>query len=225
MFRRSRPIEPVALFISLDKQPSWDRRYLSLIQSLTERVDVEEVNKARHAIDYLDRHNPAVVIVTDEGILRYETPHPYLSEKLVDYTRGGGKVIIGTRFSVASQLSEVIDRWFHVFWHVPWKCAEAEPGSTYLNMESQRKYLATSHLPVSIHLQSMYLKHVPHSDRLYCRAIELDDGPSVFCHDNTTCQQTPLAITNVGRGLFAYVGDVDHRGDVESIILAICELD
>lgn len=224
MFSGSSRPDRVVLFISLDKQPFWDRRYFSLGKAMTAKARVEEVNKPSHAIEFLDTHHPWVVIITDEAILRYEVPHPYLSEKLVQYARRGGKVIIATRFTIANQIPYDMDRWFQVFWRVPWRCAESDLGSTYLNMESQRKYLAASHLPVRVSLRSMYLKNVPHSDRLYCRAIEFEDGFSMFSHADDTCQQTPLAITNIERGLFAYVGDVDHRGDIETIILAICEL-
>jgi hypothetical protein len=61
--------------------------------------------------------------------------------------------------------------------------------------------------------KSLFLKNVARSDCVYLPTSE----------SRTQSQhQTPVALTNVGRGRLAYMGDVNNEKGTQDVVLEIC---
>jgi hypothetical protein len=82
--------------------------------------------------------------------------------------------------------------------------------------------LQSSSLQASYSQKALFLKNVARSDCVYLPTSESRTQSYVFPPGHVDQTQTPVALTNFGRGRLAYLGDVNNESGTQDVVLEIC---
>jgi hypothetical protein len=89
------PIEPRILLVSLDIGHPFDQLYQRILGKLNTVAALDRATKPESVLQGLADQPPQAVLVTDGGIVQHRTVYT----KLLDYVRGGGRLVLMGDFS------------------------------------------------------------------------------------------------------------------------------
>jgi len=139
---------------------------------------------------------------------------------LLDYVRGGGILVLMGNFSSTIRPKD-LDKFFQEA-GLPW--THAEYLRTTVHRNDSRETSHTS-LPSSYSQKAVFLANVSVNDAWYLPTDASRTESLVFhskrIHD---LQQTPIALTGIGKGKLGYVGDVNGEECSDAVVLAMCGL-
>jgi hypothetical protein len=211
------PDEPHILLVSLDINSPFDQFYQRILGKLNTVATLHRATDPGSALQGLADQPPQAVLVTDGGIAQ----HHAVYAKLLDYVRGGGRLILMGNFSSFTKPKD-LNKLFQGA-GLPWTPAEYQRTTVYRN-DTEETSLHTS-LPPSYSQKAVFLAGVPGKDAWYLPNDSSRTESLVFPSEPVTDQmQTPIALTNIGKGRLGYVGDVNGEEDSDTVVLAMCGL-
>ncbi|KAF2137460.1 uncharacterized protein K452DRAFT_312283 [Aplosporella prunicola CBS 121167] len=180
---------------------------------LTGRCHVECAKDLDTAINSIMNDRPHIIVVTDPAVTFAE--NQTLIFKLYEYVKGGGTLILGSRFSTWANFTEM-DKFFGAL-GLNWKAenfyrstVQARYGSVK-NPESVLHYL-------TFQVSGVHLKSVDHQAMLYIALKQ--DSPEL----NMKYNVTPFAWKKLGEGFVGYISDVLNDPKTDDVMLAMCGL-
>jgi hypothetical protein len=146
------PDEPHILLVSLDTDSSFDQLYQRILSKLNTVAALNRATKPESALQVLADQPPQAVLVTDGGIAK----HRAVYAKLLDYVRGGGRLVLMGNFSSSTRPKD-LDKLFQGA-GLPWTHAEYQRTTIYRNDTEE----TSSHtfLPPSYSQKAVFLAGV-----------------------------------------------------------------
>jgi hypothetical protein len=211
------PDEPRILLVSLDTASPFDQLYQGILEKLNTVAALDRATKPESALQGLADQPPQAVLVTDGGIAQ----HRAVYAKLLDYVRGGGRLVLMGNFSSMTRPKD-LDRLFQEA-GLPWTHGAYQRTTVHRN-DTEETSSHTS-LPPSYSQKAVFLAGVPGKDAWYLPNNSSHTQSRVFYPVPITDQeQTPIALTNIGKGKLGYVGDVNGEEGSDAVVLAMCGL-
>ncbi|KAJ5029793.1 hypothetical protein J3E73DRAFT_379654 [Bipolaris maydis] len=217
MMSAAAPDDPRILLVSLDTASPFDQLYQGLLGKLNTVAALDRATKPESVLQGLADQPPQAVLVTDSGIVQ----HRAVYAKLLDYVRGGGRLVFMGNFSTMTTTKD-IDRLFQEA-GLPWTHGAYQRTTVHRN-DTEDTSSHTS-LPPSYSQKAVFLAGVPDKDAWYLPKDSSHTESHVFYPVPITDQeQTPIALTNIGKGKLGYVGDVNGEEGSDAVVLAMCGL-
>lgn len=212
---------PEVLLISLEKEPWLESEYKQLYDDLRDKFTMKEVETKRSALRRLSiLPPPAAVLVTDSGISQKSTSP--LIKALVNYTRTGGRLILGCQFS--NNLALATTAAFFQNWGLPWSDGGYFRSTYSLNPDIQG--LCVEKLFKQCSMKSLQLKNVSPSHAVYLPTKDSRLQSHVFPSTPISdLDEFPAVFAPVGQGYLGYVGDVNGEKESSRLILEMCSGD
>jgi hypothetical protein len=227
--------KPIIVVLSLagDQQGVFNDIYGRLLGKLRDRADLRPVQSASQAADLLkpsgsnSAGTPRGVFVTDSGLTLAK--HDALAQKVVDYARGGGRVVMGGLFSSYASPTD-ISNYFAQRWNLPWRSGSYQRTTVTLNPAAGGRPSTTSspggdRLPASFSQKAVFLKNVDKSAAWYLPTPDSVTESHVFKPSPVQkTSETPVAFVRVGNGWLGYVGDVNAEEGTDAVVLGMLGL-
>jgi hypothetical protein len=173
--------------------------------------------KPESALQCLADQPPQAVLVTDGSIMQYHD----VTGRLLDYVRGGGILVLMGNFSSLIKPKDL--KKFFQEAGLPWTNGVYMRTTVYRN-DTEETSSHTS-LPFSYSQKAVFLANVHVNDAWYLPTDSSRTESLVFHSERVQdLQQTPIALTDLGKGKLGYVGDVNGEEDSDAVILAMCGL-
>jgi hypothetical protein len=211
------PDKPHILLLSLDINSSFDQLYQLTLGKLNTVAILDRVTKPESALQGLADQPPQTVLVTDGGI----TKHHAVYAKLLDYVHGGGRLVLMGDFSSTIRPHD-LNKLFQGA-GLPWTYAKYQRTTVYRN--DTEETLSHTCLPPSYSQKAVFLADVSGKDAWYLPNDSSQTESLVFHSEPVTDQeQTPIALTNIGKGKLGYVGDVNGEEGSDAVVIDMCGL-
>ncbi|KAI0660128.1 hypothetical protein C8Q70DRAFT_75804 [Cubamyces menziesii] len=207
------------LIVSLEKAPFMDEQYEQLYRAVRRNAMLVEVQNEHAAIEALSATPPPSSVLVSDGAITH-SKHSRLLDRLVDFARAGGRVVLGVHFS--NTISPANGKPFFRKWGLNWDYGEYHRTTFQLNPRGVPPPLNEEALFPSMSAKAVHLRNVPVEDAVYLPASDARVQSHVFAATPITgsrAQQTPGAFTRVSAGYLGYIGDVN--AEHESIRLTI----
>jgi hypothetical protein len=215
---------PVILVFSLG-----DPSYRTLLQDvhghlmnkLAEKSDLKQAGNAQDALDLINGDNdPRGIFVTDPGITT--TRNNIVSDKVVEFARNGGTVVLGGLFSSFIRPSD-LHTYFNSKWGLPWKAGSYHRTTVTLNRLAEG--LPGGNLASSYSQKAVFLANVDSKAAWYLPTEDSVIESHVFLPEPVAnSSETPVVFTKVGKGWLGYVGDVNGEEDTDAVVLGMLGL-
>ena len=200
-----------------------DESYSGLVDAMAAKATIQRAAKPRNAVTYLTNNTPSAVLITDPAIVTRKPACTAVSEKVIDYVRGGGTAVLATHFSCFVPPLD-LNRWFRTSWNLPWQSGDYHRTTVYLNSECRGRHLDPVGLPDEYSQKALFLKNVAKDAAVYLPSSNSRIESAVFAPDPVDCEQTPVVFAKVGEGWLGYVGDVNNETESQTVVLAMCGL-
>lgn len=202
------------LLVSLNIGSSFDQLYQRILGKLNTVAALDYATTPESALQGLADQPPQAVLVTDGGIAQ----HRAVYAKLLNYIRGGSILVLIGNFSSLTRPKD-LDKLFQEA-GLPWTHAEYQRTTVYHN-DTEETSSHTS-LPSSYSQKAVFLAGVPGKDAWYLPNNSSKTESFVFHSKPVTDQkQTPITLTNIGKGKLGYVGNVNGEESSDAVVLAI----
>lgn len=213
--------KPSVLLLSLEHQVYFDEINAHFLSSLRAKTNLLQALNPAKALQYISLPHLAGVLVTDVGIANRKNGN--VLAKLVEYTKSGGKVVLGGAFSFFMDKDE-LETFFRVSWGLPWTV-----GSCHRTTFSQnpRNDLVSRNpsLPASYSMKALHLGGFKPEMAVYMPTKDSHLESIVFASEPITdLSSAPIVFTTIGRGRLGYVGDINSEDSSTSVILAMLDL-
>lgn len=220
--------KPTILLLSLagDQQIFHDI-YGRLLRKLDDRADVQAARTAQQGLELLSNsatNKPQGIFVTDSALTLKK--HHTVAEKVVDYARNGGRVVIGGLFSSYTRPSDMT-AFFTGRWNLSWASGTYQRTTVSLNSAaaSASGVRPGAGLPASYSQKAVFLKNVDDSAAWYLPAEGSVLESHVFAPSPVQNRaETPVAFVRVGAGWLGYVGDVNAEEESDVVVLGMLGL-
>jgi hypothetical protein len=144
-----------------------------------------------------------------------------VTARLLDYVRGGCILVLIGNFSSSIRPKD-LEKFFREA-GLPWTNGEYLRTTVHSN-DTEETSSHTS-LPSSYSQKAVFLASVYVNDAWYLPTDSSKTESLVFHSERVQdLQQTPIALTNLGKGKLGYVGDVNGEEDSDAVVLAMCGL-
>ncbi|KAF7503139.1 hypothetical protein GJ744_004281 [Endocarpon pusillum] len=203
---------PTILLLSLEELDFWDEMYSELVNAMAAKATIRRATKPLNAINYLTNNTPDAIIVTDPAIVEHESD--LVSQKVVEYVRGGGTAVLATQFSNFVQWPD-LDRWLRASWDLPWRAGNYTGVTVYLNSKGPARFLNQSGLPEEYEQKALFLMNVAKEAAVY---------HSTSRSWETESKQRSVVFAKIGYGWLGYIGDVNTEAASQAALLAMCGL-
>ncbi|KIY71250.1 hypothetical protein CYLTODRAFT_369569 [Cylindrobasidium torrendii FP15055 ss-10] len=215
------PAKPFFLVISLEFEAIVASIHNDLFLSLEKKALVKWAKTVTSALALITSPNVLGVLVVDGGAARSKNKR--VARQLVDYTKRGGRVIIGGQFSNNS--SETSMSSFFSQWGVSWKMGDYH-RTTVEKKDAHPTVKANPILPKEISMKAVNLSGVDASAAMYLPSSESHLESRVFPNlPIQNLQEGPVVLARVGEGHLGYVGDVNGEVLVTPVVLAMLDYD
>ncbi|KAJ0422189.1 hypothetical protein BJY00DRAFT_280383 [Aspergillus carlsbadensis] len=199
---------PTILLLSVSDHGFLDDMYAPLFDQLSESANLKSVKKASEAIKALDEDNFKAVIITDEGLT--ERRNKKVLEKVKTYVQNGGLAIVGLHFTGFTNM-DAFDGFLAAF-GIPWKRGSYTRTDFDFNQDCALPFTAVSaSFPGRFSMKALHVAHV-----------RSDEGIFVPVDSYSDSREAGVAVTQVGGGCLAYVGDVNGEAESNKAIIALC---
>ncbi|KAL2795396.1 hypothetical protein BJX66DRAFT_336960 [Aspergillus keveii] len=199
---------PTILLLSISDHGYLDEICAPLFDQLSKSANLKSVKKAPEAIKALDEEDLKTVIITDEGLT--ERRNKKVLEKVKAYVENGGLAIVGLHFPAFVHFNK-FGKFFFAF-GLSWKLGTYTRNYFEFNQDCALPFTTvSSSFPGRFSMKALHVAHV-----------QPDEG--IFFPDvNYACsREAGIAVTQVGRGCLAYVGDVNGQTESNKAIIALC---
>jgi hypothetical protein len=142
-------------------------------------------------------------------------------DRLVEYARSGGHVVIGLAFSTfvyQDNMEAVFARF-----GLPWKHSNYQQSTFALNRQATCD-LDSRNLRAAYSQNALRVAHVEPQNMLYLVTSNSVVESRVFAPTPVGRGETPIAWIKVGDGYLGYVGDVNAEEESDYVIMAMCGL-
>ena len=190
------------LRLSATELPFFEEMAASFMQVLQNAADVKTATTPPEASRLLS--SVSAVFVADAGIV--EKKNLSLLKSLVDFAKGGGRVIFGGLFSSFIKPSE-LNSLLATNWQLPWKAGDYTRAVFNANTAVK---IPLPGIPESYSMKALHLDRVELDQRVYLRS--------------QSSKQAPATIASVGTGVMGYIGDVNMEQETTALILAMLGL-
>jgi hypothetical protein len=192
-----------------------------LMDKLAEKSDLKQAGSARDALDLINGDNDArAIFVTDPGITTAK--NNAVSDKVVEFARNGGTVVLGGSFSSFIRPSD-LHTYFTRKWGLPWKAGSYHRTTVALNRLAEG--LPRGNLPSSYSQKAVFLANVDSKAAWYLPTEDSVLESNVFFPEpvaNTS--ETPIVCMKVGKGWLGYIGDVNGEDETDAVVLGMLGL-
>ncbi|KAL6301888.1 hypothetical protein BKA93DRAFT_442434 [Sparassis latifolia] len=215
-------MKPIILMLSLEKEPWIDDSYSQLYSGLSKNATLHEARTVREANRILNTSpSPFAVLATDSGIARRK--HLNLLMRLVEYTRAGGRIVIGCQFSNNLPL-DCAERFF-ARWNLPWDAGSYCRTTFALNPAGIPSPLSRRALFPQYSMKALHLKNVSPETAVYIPTSQSQVESHVFPATPITgaqLEESPATFAHVGEGYLGYVGDVNGEQQTIRLLIEMC---
>ncbi|KAK7438433.1 hypothetical protein VKT23_018046 [Stygiomarasmius scandens] len=209
------------LVISLEAEPWFENMDAAVFEALRAKTRVIHAESAQIALQHLEPGGPTGVFVTTSGIVEHR--HAKVLAKLVEYAKGGGKVVIGAHFSGHITGAKMASFWNNS-WGLPWKMGSYHRATFYRNDGHEVVKLNPS-LPESFSVKTVHLDGIEPSDAVYRPTMDSRIQSLVFPSEVVTdLSEAPVVQRKVGKGYVGYIGDVNAEKPSTMLVLAMLGL-
>lgn len=192
-----------------------------LMNMLAGKSNIKQATNAQEALRLFGQNNcPKGVLVADPGIIKAKND---VSQKLADYVRNGGTLVLGGCFSSHIRPSD-LGSYMRGKWDLPWEVGSYHRTTMFLNREVVNR--PASGLLSSYSHKAVFLKNVDPNmawyvatDRSEIESLVPMPGPGI---DHS---QTSIAFAKFGNGWIGYVGDVNGEQGTTAVVLEMLGLD
>ncbi|PQE31256.1 triacylglycerol lipase protein [Rutstroemia sp. NJR-2017a WRK4] len=196
---------PEILLLSLVCQPWFDESYSALIDKLHESAKLKRVKAVDAAIRYLDGNNPAVVLVTDEGLTDPE--NKAVLEKLVSFTT-----------------MDAFDDFFGAF-DLPWKRGDYHRTDFEFHPSCVLPAGATpSSFPAPYSMKVLHVRNAQPREKIFIPVPDAQSQSHVFAPAFVDRTQAAVVGATLGNGYLAYIGDVNAEAESNRVLISLCGL-
>lgn len=197
---------PVVLLLSLQKESWFDEMLRDFLSTLREHARLMEGLSESVAISYLEDGAVTAVVVTDAALVN--GGFKVVSQKLVEYAKGGGTVVFG---GLVSNFARPLDMrsYFSDEWGLPWEMGsyhreDFSVNQCALSVEGRERF---SGLPSSYSMKAVQIKGAAQKDRVYVG-------------DDRT--ESPIVFVKYGKGNVGWIGDVNAEDKTTSVVKVMC---
>ncbi|OSD02333.1 hypothetical protein PYCCODRAFT_1390492 [Trametes coccinea BRFM310] len=214
--------KPKILILSLEKESYSEEIYQQLYRALRKNASVTEVTTLRAANRALSSGpRPSAILVSDAAIT--SAKHGALLNRLIDYAREGGRVVLGMQLSNHFPLGSVGS--FFRKWGLRWDHGSYHRTTFALNPAGVPPPLTREALLTTYSMKALHLKNVSRECAVYLptpdsRVESMVYGPTPITGDKAN--ETPAAFTRVGQGYLGYIGDVNGEQGSTRLTLEMC---
>lgn len=199
---------PSVLLISLDKNSFFDQMYSRVLAKLRFKAKVMQVTHIASAMQHLSvAHRYVAAAVTDPEVM--EKRFVAIHEKLVDYARTGGAVVVGFHCSNFVQFDDLTS-FFKDTWSVNWTSGDYTRSEFLLNPRANPAFLScrTPDLPQQYSMKTLHLGRTRVEERIYISSPSSTQSPAVF--------------TKYSNGYLGWIGDVNTEDGTTEVLLTMC---
>jgi hypothetical protein len=190
-----------------------------LMDKIARKAVLKQAGNTQEALDLVNGDNrPKAIFVTDPGITT--TKNDIVSDKLVDFARNGGIVVLGGLFSSSIRPSDL--RRYFKKWDLSWKDGSYHRTTVALNQTAGG--VPRSELPSSYSQKALFLANVDSNAAWYLPTESSVVESRVFPPGPVATSETPVAFTKVGNGWLGYIGDVNAEEDTDAVVLGMLGL-
>ncbi|EMR69393.1 hypothetical protein MGN70_012521 [Eutypa lata] len=191
--------------------------YQRILLKLRKLAIVQEAWNNQEALDLLGQDKtPRAIIITDAGII--DPDNSNVSEKVVEYARNGGTVILGVEFP-GNTNATVLDEYMTKVWGLPWtthsynyldcviNTAASGPAKNTPNDRQWMNGLQALYTEKCVYIDNVAPDacwYLPTADPYYLHEYENEEKWRAAAAKMT---QTPVAFAPVGKGYLGYVGE------------------
>ncbi|KAI1778146.1 hypothetical protein F4818DRAFT_405037 [Hypoxylon cercidicola] len=161
----------------------------------------------------LDDHpTPRAIFILDPAIVTPDCGG--FSDRITDYTFGGGTVVLGGSFSLYVSQSD-FDTWMEEEWNLPWKCGNRERTRVVFQSSAvgPRDFWRDGLVAAYTH-DGQLLKNVSPSDSWYATLPNMTNDPV----------QTSVACAKYGEGWLGWTGDFRNRDETIAAVRVMMDL-
>ena len=143
-----------------------------------------------------------------------------MSQRVINYVRGGGTAILATHFSSFVRPPDM-NRWFRESWGLPWQTGDYHRTTVHLNTKC---HWTRAGLPEHYSQKAVFLQDVSKDGAVYLASESSRTESHVFAPESVSQEQTPVVFAQVGEGWLGYIGDVNNEVASQKVLLAMCGL-
>lgn len=162
---------------------------------------------------------PHAVIVTHSQVAE----HPLLVQQLIEYTRGGRRVILADQFGASLEFGKF--KPFFQKWGLSWDAGSYHRTTFALNPVGVPSPLRPDALFQAYSMKATHLKGVARQHRVYVPTRGSRTESQVFESMPITgalLDESPAAWAPVGKGYLGFVGDVNAEQEATRLIIEMC---
>lgn len=214
------PSERFILLLKFDEdvQCNYQRPYIRAISS---RIKLLQASDEVAALILLSSPHLSGVFVADGSIS--DPQRATLLEKLVQYTRDGGIVVLGDSFSKSIPFSN-FNSFFESTWNLSWRCGN-HIYATFQRNDSNDLARMNPQMPLAYKVEALNLTGMSPEDAVYKLTEKFMTENQAFGKkliDDST--QSPAVFARVGRGSLGYIGDSNWEENSTQLILSMFDL-
>ena len=218
------PRKGVVLILSMTHGSLMQDVCADLLDKLRDKADVKIATTPGVAKTLMDRHRDlAGILIADECMAtRLKKNRKEVAQRVVQYARGGGTVVVGGLFSQFVSPSN-LNQYFEETWSLPWKYGSYHRTTVHLNESAAARH--GPGLPASYSQKAVHIQGVDRGSAWYLPG----EGSTVESHvlardpiaDRT---ETPVAFEKVGEGWLGYTGDINSEDGTTKVVLGMLQL-
>jgi hypothetical protein len=183
-----------------------------LMTRLQKKIEVLHGLSNERVIDLISSPDLSGILVTDTALV--DNHNAYLLDKLVEYTKAGGTVVLGGTFGTDISPDE-LKKFFSDAWGMPWEMGNYTRTDITINGKHELAKKTTS-LPSPLRVKAVHLRGVTPAMALYVASRN-----SHIYAPLKKITQAPIVHTKVGQGYLGYLGDVGLEEGHTKIVLAM----
>ncbi|KAI2620372.1 hypothetical protein GGS26DRAFT_571192 [Hypomontagnella submonticulosa] len=170
----------------------------------------------------LNQHPSARAIwIVDPDIAKPK--HKDLSNRVVNYVRNGGTVILGGFFALGIRLPD-FDKWMKDAWDLPWRLGQYETTTVVFQSSAVGPHpFWRDNLAAAYSQKGVFLKNVAPSDSWYASPPGAKSESFVFGPVPIEAE-TSIAFGKVGKGWLGWTGDIHNRDETAAAVQAMMGL-
>ena len=203
---------PFIMVLSFMNVALFTEVYGDLLAKLQNKIEVLHGLSNERVLDLISSPDLSGILVTDTAIVDRE--NAYLLDKLVEYTKAGGTVVLGGTFCAHITCDE-LKRFFSDAWDMPWEMGDYTSTDITINGKHELAK-KTASLPSSFRTKAVHLRGVTPAMALYVASKH-----SHIYAPLRNITQASMVHTKVGKGYLGYLGDVGPHEDHTKIVLAM----
>lgn len=225
---RSLPADKFVLIISFDYEGIFEGIHEHLFSEMERKLKVVHVRQASNskgpetALEHLESPSLVGVLVTDPAVVT-EAKYSKVTRKLVSYAQAGGNVVLGGQL-VSNIRPNDLEKVFKTTWGLFWKPGSYFRSTFHLNQGSGVAQPNPS-LPNEYSMKAVHISNISPSDAVYAATSTSYTQSAVFppskAKGKSKVDEAPVVCTQIGRGRFGFVGDVNGEEESTKAVMAI----